>query len=393
MGNSAHALIITTISFPLFFRDYLFKDSLRADSIWSLTTALILMISAFSAPWIVAYAYSTRKRSLALLLTSFLCILPTLLLGIYDASRYVDLILYVISCIGYYISLPLYNSFLPSIAKKQLHDTSSKGWGLGYLGGIIVAVVCYSVGLFEYSAGNQPSLFRLNFLVAGVFLILFCTPMLYSAFKLEKIEKDIPRNKTSISIVWKLTMQHKDILRLFLVYWLIGEVATIGIYFFAIYMRQYAGLEAKNILILSLIIQFIGLISTILSGKLTEKLGAKNMIFIIVLLWACVPILLFGVSLGSTYWFPVVLIGLIVGSYHSIIRAEVAKKTLMMEDLRERGSIWGFFDTTGRFSQILSPVIITLLLEFTSLNYAILFTTLFPLCALLLLKRTRWIGF
>ena len=388
MGNSAHALIVTTICFSLFFKDFLFVGNTNANSLWSMLTASILIISAVVSPIISGYVSYKQNRSLMLIIATVLCIVPTLLLGILDVNKYFVVGLYFLSALGYYIALPIYNSYLPNVEVKNFQKTSSEGWGWGYLGGIIVALICLALGLLNYSVKDRPDVFKLNFIVAAIFNLVFSLPILFVAFKMDKenITKKYDYN-FSIIQVWNSITKNNEILKLLGVYWLIGEVATIGIYFFAIYMSEYAGLSVKMILILSLTIQAIGWISTIITGKFATKIGTKKSIFLIVCMWILVPISLFSVTLGYSYWIPVIVIGLIVGSYHSIIRGEIATKINMSNNDIEKGSIWGFFDTAGRFSQVLSPLLITLLLQFTTLRYAVLATIIFPLLAIWLLSK------
>lgn len=392
MGNSAHALIITTIAFPLFFKQHLFADNANVESLWAIITAAILAVSAVLAPWMTARAYSRRHRAMYLFICSLCCIIPTFLLSIDSMCRAVTLIFYILSCIGYYISLPLYNSFLPDIVNdstERIQTTSSNAWGLGYLGGIIVAVVCFSLGFFNYSPNEESALFSNNFLVAAIFLVLFCSPMLLTSFKVERKTLSTTSKPFTYIHIFQSVKRNPNILRLLLVYWLIGEVATVGIYFFSMYMNEFGHMDSKEILFASLAIQGIGVFSTMIAGRFAEKIGTKRAIFVIILIWIFVPILLFAVSKGLNYWIPICVIGLIVGSYHSIIRAEIAKKVQRIDNSSDKGSIWGFFDTTGRFSQILCPVLVALLLNFMSLNYAILSTIVFPIVALVLLNKYR----
>lgn len=392
MGNSAHALIITTIAFPLFFKQHLFADHANCDSLWAIITAAILLFSAMFAPWVTARAYSHKHRALYFLFCSLCCIIPAFLLSINSIDRIVILILYILSCIGYYISLPLYNSFLPDIvtnSSDHIQKVSSNAWGLGYLGGIIVAVICYSLGFFNYNPSIEPQLFSKNFIVAAIFLVFFCSPMLLKSFKIEKNTISSLRKETSYLSILSSIKHNPNILKLLLVYWLIGEVATVGIYFFSMYMSEFGHLDSKEILFASLLIQGIGIFSTMISGIIADKIGAKRTIAIIISIWIFVPILLYSISKGLNYWIPICVIGLIVGSYHSIIRAEIAKKVLSVDDSFNKGSIWGFFDTTGRFSQILCPILIAILLNFMPLNYAILTTIIFPIGAFIILHKYK----
>jgi MFS transporter, UMF1 family len=388
MGNSAHALIVTTICFSLYFKEYLFADNTNANSLWGIITAAILFISAFSSPIISAFASQKNNRSLLLTVSTVLCVVPTLLIGVLSTNKIIIVLLYFFSALGYYIALPIYNSYLPNIEKQNLQKTSSVGWGWGYLGGIIVALICLALGLLNYSVKERPDIFKLNFFVAAIFNTILSLPILIYSRKIDKeCDGSQKLSRFQISHVWGSILKNNELLKLLLVYWLIGEIATIGIYFFAIYMSEYAGLNAKMILILSLCIQVIGFFSTIASGSFASKYGVKNTIYAIIFIWIFVPFLLFLITLGFSYWIPVIVIGLIVGSYHAIIRAEIAKTLKTTKDDLERGSIWGFFDTAGRFSQILSPLLVTIFLQFTTLKYAVLATIIFPFLALWILSK------
>ena len=96
----------------------------------------------------------------------------------------------------------------------------------------------------------------------------------------------------------------KSILMALLVYWLVGEVAVVVIYFFAIMLKEYAGLSATQILIYTIVGQLLAIVSTFGLGLLANKVGGKGVLIWIVFSWMFVPVLLFFMSVGLTFWVP-----------------------------------------------------------------------------------------
>lgn len=127
---------------------------------------LILIFSAVLSPLISGYAYAQGNRVNFFSWLTMLCILTTLFLAFPFSSPKVVLLFYILSVITHYLCLPLYNSFLSAFPTQDAQKTSAWGWGLGYLGGILVALISLALGLLNYSPNEQPQLFSLNFLLA-----------------------------------------------------------------------------------------------------------------------------------------------------------------------------------------------------------------------------------
>ncbi len=391
MGNSAHALLISTIGFSLYFKEYLYKSNPDGNTMWAAITALVLLLSAVLSPILTSFSYTKNRRALSLLLTTLVCVLTTILLSTKISSEILGaILLYVFSALGYYLALPLYNSYMLEVSEDQFQITSSKGWALGYLGGIVVTLIVYFLGYLNADVQKDTETYKQIFLIAGLFNAAFSFPMLIYAFIFDKKNKNEKSN-------WKFTdvinvFNGKDsgsILKLFVIYWLIGEVAVIVTYFFAIFMKQYAFLETKEILIYSLFGQFIAIITTWKSGFLAEKFGLKKILTIVTFIWIAIPISLYGISQGLTIWISVFLIGLVIGAYHSLIRGKIAEITNQLIP-NEKGSLFGFLEVAGRFSQVIGPLLISFITIYFELNIGILFVTIFPIIALFVIWKFKW---
>src|SRR5688572_18541434 len=134
IGNSAHALMISTVGFALYFREYLLADKPNVDSLWGILTALILGFAALISPIVSSYFSHINRRGLGLFVITIVCVIATacLWLPIPIEASWIVIGIYMISALGYYIALPLYNSFLPDVAQGKIQQVSARGWGLGY---------------------------------------------------------------------------------------------------------------------------------------------------------------------------------------------------------------------------------------------------------------------
>ncbi len=179
MGNSAHALLISTVGFALYFKEVLLKDNPNGDSAWGALTAVVLAFSAVLSPALASLASSKNKRAFVLIVTTMVCVGATALLSTWLGRNVTwAVVIYFFSALGYYLALPVYNSYLPEISgASQIQRISGSGWALGYLGGILSVSLCWGLGYLKYPPIQRPDLYRNIFLVAASFNFLFSFPM------------------------------------------------------------------------------------------------------------------------------------------------------------------------------------------------------------------------
>lgn len=394
MGNSAHALLISTVGFALYFKEYIFKDNSNGNSAWGILTAIVIAFSAIISPLLTSRAYSKRKRSTWLTITTFVCVIATALLSFnFSEKATVAIIIYFFSALGYYLALPIYNSYLPNITNStRFQRISGSGWALGYLGGILAVGICFILGYLKHPVTETPELYRNIFLVAAGFNFLFSLPMIIVSYS-KDFDKQLDTTQD-----WKLSdlvqifksENGKLIYTLLIIYWLVSEVAVVVTYYFAIFLKEYTGLSEAKILIYSVVGQFLAIISTFSLGVLSNKIGGRKVLIWIVVTWSAVPFFLFFMSIGLSFWVPVLVLGLVIGAYHSIIRGKIAQLSESFPKEKDKGSLFGFLEVSGRISQVIGPILISFVTLFLPLNYGIMTMSIFPLIALIILFRIKW---
>ena len=386
MGSSAHALLVSAVGFSLYFREELFSTHQNQAALWGILTAIVLGISAILSPLVSSWYSHANRRGIGLLISTLISITATGLLAI-DANSNVIVGLYAVSAVGYYLALPLYNGYLPIIAPNAMQTSSARGWALGYLGGIFAVLLTLVFGIL-----GDPINYRGMFIVAALFNLILSLPLLFLARTLDRGTTPTGNEKKwSAGDLFRLFNDKPSILKLLFAYWMVGETATIGVYFTAIFLAEYAGMPAATILILTLAVQFVAMISTFAFGELAKKIGSGKPVFVIAcIIWIVVPFLLWIVQYGYSYWIPIVAIGLVVGTYHTVVRAKVGDISDEISDEAQKGSLWGFLEVSGRVSQVLGPLVVGLVALITSLPNALLVSAVFPLAALVAIRKFEW---
>ena len=78
----------------------------------------------------------------------------------------------IIACVGFWSSLVYYNSYLPEIAAPEDRDrVSAKGFAYGYIGSVILQVICFVFVMKPEIFGldkDSTTQYRLCFLLVGI---------------------------------------------------------------------------------------------------------------------------------------------------------------------------------------------------------------------------------
>jgi len=388
-GNSAHALLVSTVGFALYFQQVLFADSPRVDTLWALVTALVLTVAAVTTPFLTSWLAFRGRRAQGLVLVTMVCVTATAALGL-PLERAYAIAVYIVSATGYYLALPIYNSYIEDVAEGEADRASARGWAVGYVGGIVAVALAFAFGLLSSPVTERPDLYRWMFVLAAVFNLICSAPLMVWAMRAQH-QVVVSSLSWTFSRVFDVLRTQPRVLRLLFSYWMVSECGTIAIYFTAIFLARYVGMPVATIFALTLAIQLLGAASTWSVGELVRRIGASPIYTVVCVIWATVPFLLWIISVGWSYWFALVGLGLVIGAHHAIVRGEVAK-IAAREGLEAdaKGSIFGFLEVTGRITSILGPLIVGLFTFFVPLSQALLVASVFPVIALLAIRGYKW---
>jgi UMF1 family MFS transporter len=158
-ANSVYNLVITSTIFPAYFEAVtgdgnentidtvqLFGRTFVNTSLYSYSLAFAFIVVAILSPLLSSIAdYKGNKKQFLL----FFCTLGSIgcsALYFFNSNNLLyGIVCMIIACIGFWSSLVFYNSFLPEIAAPEDQDrVSAKGFVMGYIGSIILQIICFS---------------------------------------------------------------------------------------------------------------------------------------------------------------------------------------------------------------------------------------------------------
>ena len=195
-ANSAFALSIMAVLFPLFLGEYWSAGdsgaAVTARLAW--ITAAANFVVAVLAPVLgtIADAGGYRKRFLIAL--AIIGALMTASLGLVGEGNWPwALGLYMFASIGFYSSTVFYDSLLIDVTKPKHYDfVSSLGFSLGYLGGaILLAVHVWMLKSPQtFGLDSATDAMKLAFVSVGAWWALFLAPLV----------KWVPERKRALAV-------------------------------------------------------------------------------------------------------------------------------------------------------------------------------------------------
>jgi len=376
IANSAYILTIVTVLFPIYYQSIAAHIDNRTQ-IFAFVTAGIALTDAILSPVIGALSnYRGNKKKffsifLALgLIGGFALIIPGL-------ELVVLLVLFVISSIGYNISIVLYDAFLMDVTDEDRMDkVSSAGYAWGYIGSMIpfaIAITPYALVVLEFLPSQYEFLtVAFAFVVALVWWLIYSIPMLKDVkqtYVIEDVKKPVKEAFKSLLKTFKDIKSYRYIFIFMLSYLFYIDVVNTVIRL-ATTIGTELGVGVTVLLGVVVLVQLIAFPSAIIYGNMAKKFGGKVMIFYGIFIYALTIIITSLINENTIWlmWVVGVLVGSAQGGIQSISRSYFAKM-LPMEKANE---FFGFFSVFGKFSGILSPFLLAVVIGYAGTNIAVL---------------------
>lgn len=405
-ANSAYNLVITSTIFPAYYTiittteehgdkvDF-FGFSFINTALANYSLAFSYLIMVLILPILSAIAdYKGNRKALMKLFTyvgAFACMAlfffeyETLELGIICSS---------LAAMGYIGGVLFNNSYLPEIATKDRQDSvSAKGFAYGYIGSVILQIICFVFVIkpewFGISDASFPA--RFSFLLVGVWWIVFSQ---ISFRRLPKTTKRSGRLKQEIlkkgfQELKKVVVYIKDIpvLKRFLMaffFYAMG-VQTIMLVS-AAFGEKVLNLGASKLIVTILAIQLVAIAGAYLMSRLVQLIGNIRVLMLVVFLWIIVCLSAFIISSEIQFYILAVLVGLVMGGTQSISRSTFSK--LIPDQTEDTTSFFSFYDVTEKIAIVIGLFTFGFVEEFTgNIRTSALVLAIFFFIALVLLFR------
>jgi MFS transporter, UMF1 family len=359
-ANSAFATTVMAGLFPIFFKQFWGAGLDSSVSTYRLGQAnsIAAIIGGCIAPFLGYLADRKEARKKFLLLFAAAGIVTTALFSLVPYGNWpAALLLYVIATLGFAGGNVLYDSLLVNVADREEMDfVSALGFSLGYLGGgILFALNVWMVLRPEtFGLTGDIDAVRISFLSVAVWWGVFSVPL--ALFVKESRTRGYGAGPAAAGGLQELRHLLEQIGRnrpvlLFLAgYWLyIDGVNTIIV--MAVDYGLSLGFDKGTLIIALLITQFVGFPAAIGFGKLGEKLGTKNGIFIALAVYIAVCVWGYYMTGEGEFYVLAVAIGLVQGGVQSLSRSFYAR----MIPPQSAARFFGFYDMLGKFAAVIGP--------------------------------------
>ena len=152
-----------------------------ARSFWSFVVSLSVILQVIFLPMVGAAADYGRRKKEVLAATAYLGATATIAMFFLKGTDYLlGGVLFLIANVSFGAAETIYNSFLPEIAPPEERDAvSSKGFGIGYLGGgLLLALNLVLFSNAEKFGVSTGMAVRISLCSAGVWWAIFTIPTL-----------------------------------------------------------------------------------------------------------------------------------------------------------------------------------------------------------------------
>ena len=360
-ANSAFSTTVVAGFFPVFFEGYWSAEVSAIESTYRLGVAnsLSSVIIVFLAPLLGAIADRGSAKKKFLFVFALMGIVMTGSLYLVAQGDWVRaFLLFVLAIIGFSGANIFYDSLIISIAPREKMDfISALGFSIGYLGGGILYVVnvCMTLWPDFFGLADVPTAVRVSFITVAIWWALFSIPIFLFV---DEPESSTPSKggSTIAAGLRQLAATFRQIRKLrmafifLLGYWLyidgVDTIIRMGIDY-----GLSLGFETRNLLIALGIIQFVGFPAAIAFGKIGEKLGTRNGLFIGIGVYIGVSIWGYFMDTVAEFYGLAVAIGLVQGGVQSLSRSFYTR--LIPQD--KAAEFFGFYNMLGKFAAVIGP--------------------------------------
>lgn len=361
-ANSAYSLTIAVAIFPSFFEFVTAREvspwgiSMYNTTLFSLLVAVAYLLIAFISPILSGIADSSGRRMAFMRFFTTVGSLACMSLFFFDGEKIeagpmlmLGSFSFLLATAGFGGSIVFYNSYLPEIVTEDRYNrVSAKGFMLGYVGSVILLIVNLVVITFPASfgmvdAGTLPV--RLSFLTVGIWWFGFAQ----YAFKRLPKDSDRPfdwkilsKGYEEFQKVWHQVKQLPNLKRFLISFFFYSAGVQTVIALASLFASSEMKMETNELILVILLLQLLALVGAWLFAKLSDAIGNKSGLVIMLVLWTIVCVFGYFVQGIAQFYLMAAAVGLVMGGVQSQSRATYSK--LLPENVKDTTSFFSFYD-------------------------------------------------
>lgn len=424
-ANSVYPLVITTAIFPLYYggitggknaRVLIFGTDFNNTVLYTYILSFSFLIVAFLSPILSSIADYMGRKKRFLQFFLYLGSFSVMFLFFFDSidRLWVGITFSILASIGFWGSIVFYNAFLPEIAFPDQQDrVSAKGFMYGYFGSIFLLLFILTMIMMPHWYGFVPVplkegeapptiVFRLGFLIVGIWWLLFAQYSLYH------LPLNVHHRKPKGNYVFKgyielrevlRQLKHQTSLKIFLISFFLFSAGVQTIIVLAgKFGDEELRLPTSNLIITILLVQIVAIFGAFLFSRISEKLGNILTLKITLVIWVLVTFaayLLPGEHPHVNYFFYTLggFLGLVLGATQTLARSTYSK--MIPEDTVDTATYFSFFDVTEKLAIVMGTASFGILVSNTgSMRTSVLVLAIFFFAGFIVLSfmnKTKYV--
>jgi UMF1 family MFS transporter len=364
-ANSAFSTTVMAGFAPILFKEYwgAGADASETSFRLGLTNSLASLLIALMAPALGSIADAGGVRKRFLFVCTALGVIATAALAAVGRGQWnAAAMVFGIAVVAFSAAMVFYDALLMDVSTPATSDrVSARGFALGYLGGGVLFAVNVFMTLKPHWFGlaDATAAARISFLTVALWWALFSIPLFRHVHERGARAASAPRGFATIRAGFSQLAEtfghlrrHREAFLFLIGYWLyIDGVSTIVR--MAVDYGISLGFPSSALIGALLLTQFVGFPASIAFGRIGEKYGARAGIFIAIAVY--IGICLWGYRLAHVWEFYALAtaIGLVQGGINSLSRSLFSR----LSPHERSAQFFGFYNTVGRFSAVLGPVL------------------------------------
>ncbi len=373
-----------------------FGLSIEPRSFWSYCISASVIGQVILLPLVGAIAdYGHRKKQL-LGLFAYLGAGATMSMYFLEGTHYLaGGALFILANIAFGCANIIYNSFLNDVAlPEERDDVSSRGWGLGYLGGGLVLVL--NLLLYQNAAKlgiSEGMAVRISLSSAGLWWGV------WALVPLAVLRNRVPQRKLApgqnlmavglgqlLHTVRDLRL-YPETLKFLVAYLLYNDAVQSIIALAGQFGSDELGIKMGTLTLAILMVQFVAFGGAMAFNQLARKVTARTAILFALVIWTGVLIYAYGFVRTTAEFFVLSgLVGFVMGGTQALSRSTYS---LMIPKGRE-AEYFALYEVSDRGTSWIGPLVFGLAMQFTkSYRVSILSLIVFFIAGFAILWRVN----
>ncbi len=368
-ANSAYSLIITSAIFPAYYTaiappqvQFIGRTYDRA-ALASYAISFSILLMAVLSPILSSIAdYKGNKKSFM----KFFCYMGAMACCsmIFFTKENVSwgIVASIIASVGWCGSIVFYNSYLPEIAdEKDQDDVSAKGFSLGYIGSVILMIVCLIFIMLNDKMnlgwGDLPV--RLSFVAVGIWWAGFAQITFKWLPPSKPSEQDLQHNIITngfheLKKVWNQLKGNPQLSRFLRAFFFFNMGVMTVMYLATYFASDELKMGSTELIVTVLIIQVVAILGATLFAKLSDKTNNIFTLSVLIIIWIAICFFASKVTTTTQFYIIAFCVGMVMGGIQSMSRSTYSK---LLPETKDTASYFSFFDVCDKMGTVIGTLV------------------------------------